>query len=224
MRVLITGATGLVGQGVLHETLADAGVARVALLSRRTSGRDEPRLRELIVPGLDALEAVEDALAPFDACFHCAGALPLGTPEAQYRHVTLDLTLHVAQTFARLNPQGRFLYISGAHANARSRIMPLRVKGETEAALQALPIRTVMLRPGGVQPVHGERSPHAAMRPLYAITGPLMGIGVRLTPGLMTSTAAIGRALLALARMPDPPAIVENAAINQFLARPPEGG
>lgn len=102
--------------------------------------------------------------------------------------------------------------------------MPLRVKGETEQALQALPIRTVMLRPGGVQPVHGERSPHAAMRPLYAIAGPLMGIGVRLAPGLMTSTAAIGRALLALARMPDPPAIVENAAINQFLARTSEGG
>ncbi len=224
MRVLITGATGLVGQGVVHETLADAGVTRIALLSRRTSGRDEARLRELIVPGLDALDTIEDALAPFDACFHCAGALPLGTPEAQYRHVTHDLTLHVARTFARLNPQGRFLYISGAHANARSWIMPLRVKGETELALQALPIRTVMLRPGGVQPAHGERSPHAAMRPLYAIAGPLMGIGVRLTPGLMTSTAAIGRALLALARMPDPPAIVENAAINQFLARPSEGG
>ena len=223
MRVLITGGTGLVGQGVVHETLADGDVSRIALLSRRTSGRDEPRLRELIVPGLDSLDAVEDALSPFDACFHCAGALPLGTPEAQYRHVTFDLTLYVARTFARLNPQGRFLYISGAHANARSRIMPLRVKGETEEALQALPIRTVMLRPGGVQPVHGERSPHAAMRPLYAIAGPLMGIGVRLTPSLMTSTAAIGRALLALARMPDPPAVVENARINEFLTRTPDG-
>lgn len=216
MRILITGGTGLVGQGVVHETLADGSVSHLALLSRRTSGRDEPRLRELIVPGLDALDAVEDALSPFDACFHCAGALPLGSSEARYRHVTHDLTLHVARSFARRNPQGRFLYISGAHADARSRIMPLRVKGETEAALQALPIRTVMLRPGGVQPVHGERSPHAAMRPFYAVAGPLMGFGVRLAPGLMTTTAAIGRALLALARMPEPPAVVENAQINRF--------
>lgn len=224
MRVLITGATGLVGQGVVHETRADAHVSRVALLGRRTSGRDDPRVRELIVPAFDALDAVEEALSSFDACFHCAGALPLGSSEAHYRHVTHDLTLHVARTFARLNPQGRFLYISGAHADPRSRIMPLRVKGETEAALQALPIRTVMLRPGGVQPVHGERSPHAAMRPLYAIAGPLMGIGVRLTPGLMTTTAAIGRALLALARMPEPPTVVENAQINRFATDMPGRG
>lgn len=221
MRVLITGATGLVGQGVVHEALADAGVSRIGLLVRRTTGRDDPRVRESIVPGFDVLDAVEEALSPFDACFHCAGALPLGSSEAHYRHVTHDLTLHVARTFARHNPQGRFLYISGAHADARSRIMPLRVKGETEAALQALPIRTVMLRPGGVQPVHGERSPHAAMRPFYAVAGPLMGLGVRLAPAMMTTTAAIGRALLALARMPEPPAVVENARINALASEMP---
>ena len=96
--------------------------------------------------------------------------------------------------------------------------MSLRVKGEAEAALRALPIRTVMLRPGGIQPAHGERSPHAWMRPLYALGAPLMGLGVRLLPAAMTSTAALGRALLALAAMPDPPAVVENAGINRLGA------
>jgi uncharacterized protein YbjT (DUF2867 family) len=96
--------------------------------------------------------------------------------------------------------------------------MPLKVKGETEAALRALPLRSVMLRPGGIQPAHGERSPHGWMRPMYAVGAPLMGLGVRLLPGLMTSTAAVGRAMLALARMQDPPAVVENKDINRLGA------
>ena len=98
--------------------------------------------------------------------------------------------------------------------------MPLRIKGEAEAALQALPITTVMLRPGGIQPAHGERSPHAWMRPFYAVAAPLMGLGVRAMPGLMTSTAHLGRAMLALAAMPRPPAVVENDAINRLGAGP----
>ena len=96
--------------------------------------------------------------------------------------------------------------------------MPMRVKGETEVALQALPITSVMLRPGGIQPAHGERSPHAWMRPFYAVGAPLMGVGVRLLPSVMTSTAAMGRALLALAAMDAPPAVVENATINRLGA------
>lgn len=219
MRILLTGATGLVGQGVLHEVLGDAAVTHVGLLGRRSVPHDDPRVQSLVVERFDALEAVADRLAPWDACFYCAGAPPVGTAAAEYRQVTVDLTLHVARAFAECNPQGRFLYISGANANPRSRIMPLRVKGEAEAALQALAITTVMLRPGGVQPAHGERSPHAWMRPMYTLGGPVMGLGVRLLPSLMTSTAAIGRAMLALAAMPQPPRVVENVEINGIANR-----
>lgn len=216
MRILLTGATGLVGQGVLHEVLGDAAVTDVGLLGRRIVPHDDPRVQSLVVERFDALDAVADRLAPWDACFYCAGAPPVGTAEGEYRRVTVDLTLHVARAFAERNPQGRFLYISGANANPRSRLMPLRVKGEAEAALKALPITTVMLRPGGVQPAHGERSPHAWMRPMYTLGSPLMGLGVRLLPSLMTSTAAIGRALLALAAIPQPPRVVENGDINRI--------
>ena len=218
MQILMTGATGLVGQGVLREVLLHPHVSGVGVLGRRPLHSRDTRVLDLPVDRFDDLSAVIDDLAPFDACFYCAGAPPVGTAEALYRQVTRDLTLHVARAFAERNADGRFLYVSGAHADPDSRFMPLRVKGETERALRQLPLRTVILRPGGIQPAHGERSPHAWMRPLYAVAAPLMGIGVRLAPGVMTSTAHLGRALLALAAMPAPPPVVENADINRLGA------
>ena len=218
LHVLITGATGLVGQGVLRETLRDATVTSVTLLGRHAAGCEDQRVNEVIVTDFSDLSAVEDQLHGIDACLYCAGAPPVGTPEDTYRHVTVALTTSVAGTLGRLNPGMRFLYISGANADAKSWFMPLRVKGEAELALQALPIHMTLLRPGGIQPAHGERSPHRMLRALYAVGAPLMGIGVAVAPSLMTSTERLGRAMLALAQMPDPPAIVENADINRLGA------
>jgi len=216
MRILLAGATGLVGQGVLRECLHAADVTHVTALGRHPSGQSDPKLHDLVVPDFADLRGVEDQLRPFDACLYCAGAPPIGTAEAEYRHVTLDLTRHVAETVARLNPALTFVYISGAYSNPDSHVMVLRVKGETERALAALPIRTVMLRPGGIQPVGDEHSPHAALAALYRVAGPLMGLGVRLAPQLLTTTARVGRAMLQLARDPDPPPVVETAEINRL--------
>ncbi len=216
MRILLAGATGLVGQGVLHECLRAPDVTHVTALGRHPSGQSDTKLKDLVVPDFTDLDAVEDGLRPFDACLYCAGAPPVGTAEAEYRHVTFDLTMHVAQTLARLNPRITFIYISGAYASRDSHVMVLRIKGETERALAALPIRTVMLRPGGIQPVGNERSPHAALAMMYRVAGPLMGLGVRLAPQLLTTTERVGRAMLQLARDVDPPAVVENAEINRL--------
>ncbi|MEO5812796.1 MAG: NAD-dependent epimerase/dehydratase family protein [Rhodanobacter sp.] len=219
MRILMTGATGLVGQGVLRECLRATDVERVVVLGRHATGVHDPKLDELICADFVDLGAVRERLAPFDACFYCAGAPPIGTAAADYRHVTLTITLHVAEQFAQRNGGAKFLYISGAHANPHSRVMVLKVKGETEQALGALPMTTVMLRPGGVQPVDGVRSPHRQLARVYRVAGPALALARRLLPGQVTSTAEVGRAMLALARADTPPAIVENADINQWAKR-----
>lgn len=219
MRILITGATGLVGQGVLQECLKAEDVARVVSLGRQPSGRLEPKLVDLVCVDFADLSAVEDRLQPFDACFYCAGVPPvalLGTSQDAYRHVTFELTTHVARVLAQKNPDLTFVYLSGAGSKPDSRIMPLRIKGETERALAALPMRTVMLRAGGIQPVDGVHSPRRALDLVYRLGNPFLAAGVRWIPGTFTTTERIGRAMLQLARQPDPPAIVENAAINEL--------
>lgn len=217
MRILLTGATGLVGQGVLRECLAAADVRHVAVLVRHPTGQVDPKLEEILAHDFADLRTVESRLQPFDACLYCAGVMP-GLSEATFRQVTFDLTTHVAATLARLNPALTFAYVSGALSDPDSHLMPLRVKGETERALAALPIRTVMFRPGGIQPVEGVHSPHALRDTVYSIAGPLLGLGVKLAPQLMTTTERVGRAMLAVLRMPDPPAVVENAEINRLGA------
>jgi uncharacterized protein YbjT (DUF2867 family) len=218
MRILVTGASGLLGQGVLRTCLDDAYVAHVAALVRRTIDTSDAKLEQIFAPDFSDLSVVKDRLQPFDACFYCAGARPVGVAEAEYRRVTVDLTVHVAATLARHNPGLHFLYVSGAHADPDSRIMPLRVKGEAERALARLPLRTTMLRTGGIQPSQGERSPHPVMAAFYALGAPLMGLGLGMLPGVLTSTGRVGRAMLALARMPDPLAVVENRDINRLGA------
>ena len=199
---------------MLQACLHDRGVAQVTALTRRATGRSDAKFAEVVVEDFARLESAETRLQPFDACFYCAGALPVGVPEGDYRHVTRELTTHVAATLARLNPGMVFAYVSGAFSDPDSMLMPLKVKGETERALAALPIRTVMLRPGGILPADGVRSPHASLAALHALATPFAGVGLRITPGLVTTTANIGKAMLAVARMPDPPAVVENREIN----------
>lgn len=218
MRILLTGANGLVGQGVLAECLRAADVSHVAALGRQSTGHSDPKLEEIIVADFSELRAVEDRLRPYDACLYCAGVLPLGVSEAEFRHVTLDLTTHVARTLAHHNPSMIFVYVSGALSNPDSHLMPLKVKGLTERALAALPLRTVMFRPGGIQPVEGVHSPHPGRDTLYQLSGPLMRLGVKLAPQLMTTTERLGRAMLAVLREREPPAVVESAEINRLGA------
>lgn len=216
MHLMLLGASGLVGQGVLRVLLDAPDVERIVLPLRRPLDVADPRIETHVLPDLRALHAGHPAMQGLDACLDCIGVLP-GLSEAAFRAVTVELTLHLAQAFAAANPTGTFAYVSGAGSDPASRLMPLQVKGEAERALQALPIRTLMLRPGIVQPVDGVRSPHALRQVAYAAGGPLMGLVRRLAPSTFTSTRAIGRAMLAAVRIPDGAhRVIENAGIEAF--------
>ena len=215
LKVVLTGASGLVGQGVALACAGSAQVKRTVALVRRAGGL-LTATEELVLEDFRQAHRRQADLVGFDACFYCAGAPPLGTAEDEYRRVTLDTTLAVARTWFAANPQGMFLYVSGAHADPESHIMPLRIKAETERALAKLPGRTVMLRPGGVRPVAGTGTRHGMLKPLYMFGGPLMQLAGVALPSMFTSNLILGRAMIALAQMRDPPALVECAQINRL--------
>jgi uncharacterized protein YbjT (DUF2867 family) len=217
MRILLFGATGMVGQGVLHECLADGDVTQVLCVGRNPSGRTHPKLHELVVADLYDYSAVEDRLAGFDACFFCLGVSSVGMSEEDYRRVTHDLTLAAARTLARLNPQMTFVYVSGAGTDSTERgpRMWARVKGATENALMRLPFRAAyMFRPGFIQPLHGVRSKTALYRAAYVVAAPVFGLLRRWRPDSVTTSVQVGRAMLAVAKRGALAPLVEMADIN----------
>ena len=217
MNVLLFGATGMVGQGVLRECLLDPGVQRVLAVGRGSTGLRDEKLRELVLPDVSDLSAVESELTGFDACFFCLGVSSVGMSEESYTKLTYDLTLAVAQTLVRLNPAMTFVYVSGAGTDGteRGRAMWARVKGRTENALRRLPFRaTFMFRPAGIVPMHGIRSKTAWYRALYAVMTPLYPALKALFPNGVTTTEQVGRAMLAVARSGYPMAVLETRNIN----------
>ena len=216
MRVVMFGATGMIGQGVLRECLLDADVEHVLAVGRTATGRREAKLGDLVATDLYDLAPVESQLAGFDACFFCLGVSAVGMTEGQYARVAYDLTLSVAKMFARLNPSMTFIYVSAAGASSsETGAMWARVRGRTENALQRLPFRAVyVFRPGIIQPLHGIRSKTDSYRWFYALTRPLLPVLRRLLPNTVLSTEIVGRAMLAVARHGAPKAVLEAADIS----------
>lgn len=223
MKVILFGATGMVGQGVLRECLIDPGVQLILSIGRRPSGRTDPKLRETVWTDLYDLHPIADQLTGYDACFFCLGVSSSGMTESAYRRVTYDLTLAVAGVLALQNPGMTFVFVSGAGADSTglSRLMWARVKGETENALQRLPFKAVYaLRPGFIQPMHGIKSRTLSYRLFYAVMAPLYPLWKALLPGFVTTTELIGRAMIALVRRGAPKTVLETADINAVV---PEG-
>jgi uncharacterized protein YbjT (DUF2867 family) len=217
MKVLIFGATGMVGQGVLRECLRAADVEAVLTIGRTGTGQLDPRLVELIQPDLMDYRVAEPSLKGFDACFFCLGVSSAGLSEADYARLTYDLTLAAAQTLARLNPQMTFVYVSGAGTDSteRGRSMWARVKGKTENALRRLPFKAIYLfRPGVIEPLNGARSKTRAYRLFYTAARPFLSTLRALFPNHILSTEDIGLAMLTVARHGAAKAVLEVADIR----------
>lgn len=203
MKVIIFGATGMIGQGVLRECLLDPQIAQVTLVGRNATGQQHPKLRELVHADLFDLSPLAGELAGHDACFWCLGVTSNGMSEAEYTRVTHDLTLHAARTLVESCPQMTFVFVSGGGADSseRGRLMWARVKGKTENALRALPFRaSYVVRPGFVQPLNGIRSRTRLYNALYVVVRPLVPLFKLLFPSMVTTTEELGRAMIAVAR------------------------
>jgi uncharacterized protein YbjT (DUF2867 family) len=199
VNVLIFGATGMVGQGVLRECLAAHDVAMVKTIGRNPTGQRNLKLRELVHAEMWHYDGIDDELTGFDACFFCIGASSAGMSEEKYTHLTYDLTLAAARELAALNPQMVFVYVSGVGADSteKSRVMWERVRGKTENALLALPFRAAYIfRPGMIQPLDGIQSKTAAYRIFYKLAGPILPLLRRALPGMIVTTAQVGQAML----------------------------
>ena len=217
MNVLLLGATGMVGQGVLRECLLAGDVHGVTTLGRSATGTRHVRLRELVHPNLFDLSSIEASLTGYDACFFCLGVSSAGMSEQQYTVVTHDLTLSVARTLARLNPAMTFVYVSGmgTYGTEHGRSMWARVKGRTENALLRLPFKAAfMFRPGAIMPLHGVRSKTALYRAAYVLLTPLYPLIKRLSPNSVTTSEQVGRAMLQVARSGYSNPVLETADIN----------
>ncbi|HEY4066804.1 MAG TPA: NAD(P)H-binding protein [Burkholderiaceae bacterium] len=199
MKILLFGASGMVGQGVLRECLAAPDVNQVNAVGRAPLAQTHPKLQHVVAPDLADLHDAEAGLKGFDACFFCLGVSSAGMSEVEYTRLTHDLTLAAAATLARLNPGMSFVYVSGAGTDGteRGRTMWARVKGRTENDLQRLGFAKVCLfRPGIIQPLHGIRSKTGSYRVFYALTGPLLSLARRAFPNEVLSTEAMGLAML----------------------------
>ena len=194
MKVILFGATGMVGQGVLRECLRDDGVETVLAVGRRSSGHTQPKLRELIRKDMFDFGAAGADLQGYDACFFCLGVSSAGMSEAAYTRLTYDLTLGWAQALARANPGMTFLYVSGAGTGGKA--MWAQVKKRTEDALLALFPSAYMVRLGALRPMHGEVPRTRWTRIAYAVLRPLFPLVQAIAPGAVISTEELGRAMI----------------------------
>lgn len=215
MKVLIFGATGMVGQGVLRECLLAPEVAQVLVLGRNPSGKQHPKLYEIIHTDLYDYSNIEAELTGVDACFYCLGVSSVGMKEADYAHITYDMTMAAATVLAHLNPNMVFTYVSGAGTDSTEKgpVMWARVKGRTENALLRLPLRAYMFRPGIIQPLHGVRSKTRLYQFFYTLAAPLFPLLRAIFPHQITSTEQVGKAMLIVARRSSDKKLLESKDI-----------
>jgi uncharacterized protein YbjT (DUF2867 family) len=209
MKVILFGATGMVGQGVLRHCLLDPEVESVLSIGRKPSGVSHPKLRDLVRPDMFDFKVSAEELNGYDTCFFCLGVSSVGMNEAEYTHLTYDLTLGWAQALVRVNPAIRFLYVSGMGTGGKS--MWARVKGRTENDLISFLPESIMIRLGALRPMHGERSKSPGGGVLLTVMSPFWPILQWLWPNGVITTEELGRAMILASRKGGPKRVLESA-------------
>jgi uncharacterized protein YbjT (DUF2867 family) len=219
MKVILFGASGMVGQGVLLECLRDSGVTQVLSIGRGVSGQRHGKLTEIIRDNFLDYSDIEPQLTGFDACFFCLGVSSVGMDAERYRHLTYDITMAAANTLVRLNPGMVFTYVTGRSTDSTEQgtVRWARVKGKTENDLLKLPFKAAyMFRPAGIQPLHGVRSKTAWVQAIYVVAAPLLSYLARTSPKFMTTSEKVGLAMIKVARDGYPKPILESEDINSL--------
>lgn len=215
MKVIITGTTGMVGEGALHICLRHANIEEVLVIGRRSCGVKDPKLKEIILPDLFNLNPISSQLVGYDACYFCLGISSIGISADDYYRTTYTLTLHFGEILSRLNPQMTFCYISGAGTDSteKGRSRWARVKGKTENDLMKLPFRQVFaLRPGFIKSFEGM----TRTNPLYKYVSWLFPIGRRLYPSGFCTLEELSNAMINLTQKGYPKQVIEGKDIIQI--------
>ncbi len=219
MKVVLFGATGMVGQGVLLECLRDPDVTQIVSVVRAPSGRSDPKLREIVHGDFQDFSAIATELTGFDACFFCLGIASSGMSEEAYSKITYGIAVAAARVLVRQNPEMSFVFVSGAGADPteKGRVMWARVKGRAENAILGMGFRAAYIfRPGFIRPLDGIQSKTKLYRLLYVVLSPIVPILQRLMPKQITTTRQVGRAMIAVAKNGYPKPILTNSDFANF--------
>jgi uncharacterized protein YbjT (DUF2867 family) len=223
MKILVFGASGMVGQGAVRESLLAPDVSEVVVVVRRALDLTHPKLRQIVVDDLLDLSQHRARLKDVSGCFFCIGASAAGMSAEDYKKLTHGLTLAVANKLLDMNPRMVFVYVSGAGADSTERNgrMWARVRGQTENAILRLPFaNSFILRPALIEPLHGARSKTRSYRVLYTLLAPLLPLLRWIAPGSVLSTQLLGEAMLGLLRSGAPVRVLESSDIRALVEQP----
>ncbi|MGD9488768.1 MAG: NAD-dependent epimerase/dehydratase family protein [Calditrichaceae bacterium] len=222
IKAVLFGATGMVGEGVLHECLRHPDVESVLVVNRRSCGVRHEKLSEIIHTNFHDFSDIEHRLSGYNAGFFCMGVSSIRMKEDDYRHVTYDLTIHVADTLLRQNPEMTFCYVSGSGTDSseKGRVMWARVKGKTENDLMRMSFKSAyMFRPGYIQPTKGLKNVYK----IYHILAPFYPLWKILFPKYVCTLEEIGLAMINVVKEDIEKKILENKDIREIAGRSQAG-
>ena len=218
LKVIIFGSTGMVGKGVLLECLESPQVEFILVINRRPCGIKNEKLKEIIHHDFFDLSAIEKNFQGYNTCFFCLGVSAAGLSGKNYRKITYDITINVAETLLKTNKELLFCYVSGAGTDSseKSLMMWARVKGRTENALLAMPFKNAyMFRPGYIHPMKGIRSGTTLYNFFYTIFKPLYFV-LKPFNSIVTDTVSVGKAMIKAASQDYHKKVLESADINRL--------